>query len=645
MTGMGIIAKSTEDYISFSIKVEVDKYIDKGGNEHIKEMELRFIDSIKFMSSSLDSLINNLARGGHEFWGLESYNDCQCELLIRKGIYPYEYMDSWDRFEEMSLPSIERFYSSLNMSGISDSHYEHACRVWREFGIRNMGEYHDLYLRTDVLLLANVFELFRRVCLENYVLDPSHFYTAPGLAWKACLKKTGVSLKLLMDPDMLLMFERGIRGGITQSVQRWAAANNPYMGSEYDPSKPTKYLQYLDANNLYGWAMSQPLPTGEFRWVEFGNRNPKTIVEELVTKKDYGYLVEVDVRYPKALHDYHNDLPFMCAKMKINGVDKLVPNLYYKRKYVIHVKALARALEHGLVLERIHRAIEFKQSAWMREYIDFNTRLRTAAKNDFEKDFYKLMNNSVFGKTMENIRKHRNIKLVNNEEEYLRNVIKSGTLLGPDLMGCEIGKVRVVMNKPVYLGQAILDLSKTIMYEFHYDYMIPKYGDRLKLCYMDTDSLIYSIKTKDFYSDISPDVESRFDTSGYPNDGSRPLPVGKNKKVIGLMKDELGGTIMIAFVSLRPKMYSYRVGNSEPKKCKGIKKCVVKKTISFHDYKKCLFSGERSHRSQLLFRSRKHEAKTLEVNKLALSREDDKRITINGVASYARGHYRVPIWL
>ena len=280
----------------------------------------------------------------------------------------------------------------------------------------------------------------------------------------------------------------------------------------------------------------------------------------------------------------------------------------------------------------------------MKEYIDFNTRLRTAARNDFEKDFYKLMNNSMFGKTMENIRKHRNIKLVNNEEEYLKNVMKpnfkSGTLLGPDLMGCEMGKVRVVMNKPVYLGQAILDLSKTIMYEFHYDYMKRKYPDNeLKLCYMDTDSLIYSIKTEDFYKDIANDVETRFDTSGYIPD--RPLLVGKNKKVIGLMKDELGGEIMKEFVSLSPKMYPYKVGNSEPKKCKGIKKCIVKKTISFDDYKKCLFSGERSHRSQLLFRTCKHEVKTLEVNKLSLSREDDKRITINGVASYARGHYRV----
>ena len=258
-----------------------------------------------------------------------------------------------------------------------------------------------------------------------------------------------------------------------------------------------------------------------------------------------------------------------------------------------------QALEHGLVLERIHRCIEFKQSAWMKEYIDFNTRLRTAARNDFEKDFYKLMNNSAFGKTMENIRKHRSIKLVNNEEEYLRNVMKpnfkSGTLLGPDQMGCKMGKVRVVMNKPVYLGQGVLDLSKTIMYEFHYDHMKRKYpDDEMKLCYMGTDSLIYSIKTEDFYKDVADDVETRFDTSGYVPD--RPLPVGKNKKVIGLMKDELGSEIMKEFVSLRPKIYSYKVGSSEPKKCKGIKKCVVKKTISFDDYRKCLFSGKRSHR-------------------------------------------------
>ena len=341
-----------------------------------------------------------------------------------------------------------------------------------------------------------------------------------------------------------------------------------------------------------------------------------------------GSVLEVDVKYPRELHDHHNDLPFMCEKIRVSGVEKLVPNLHDKQEYVIQVKALKQALNHGLVLERIHRVIQFKQSAWMKEYIDFNTRLKKVAKNDFEKDFYKLRNNSVFGKTVENIRKHRDIKLVNNKEDYLKQVMKpnfkGGVLMGENLMSCEMGKVKVKMNKPVYLGQAILDLSETIMYEFHYHYMKRKYNESdLKLLYMDTDSFVYDIKTEDFYKDIAEDVETRFDTSGYePN---RPLPIGKNKKVIGLMKDELGGKIMKEFTSLRPKMYSYRVEESEPKKCKGIKMCVVKKTIGFEDYKRCLLEGRIIHRSQMMFRTKKHKVKTLEVNKLALSREDDKK--------------------
>ena len=202
-----------------------------------------------------------------------------------------------------------------------------------------------------------------------------------------------------------------------------------------------------------------------------------------------------------------------------------------------------------------------------------------------------------------------------------------------------MGKIKVVMNKPVYLGQAKLDLSKIVMYELHYDYMKQKYPEGLTLCYMDTDSLIYDIETEDFYKDIAEDVKDRFDTSGYNPD--RPLPVGLNKKVIGLMKDELGGEIMTEFVTLRPKVYAYKTRSAESKKCKGNKKCVVKKTISFEDYKNCLFSRETSYRSQLMFRSSKHKVKTLKVNKLALSRDDDKRITVNGINSLAKGQYKV----
>ena len=413
-----------------------------------------------------------------------------------------------------------------------------------------------------------MFEAFRDTCLKHYKLDPAHFYISPRLAWPACLKHAGIRLELLTDPDILLLFEQGISGGITQVVRKYASANNKYMGDKFNPNEDTTYLQYLDMNNLYGWAMSQPLPTGRFKSVDV---NPNEISES-ATRTDKGYILEVDVSYSRELHNPHNDLPFMCERMEINGVEKLVPNLRDKKNYVIHIQALNQALQHGLRLDRIHQTIEFDHSPWLKTYIDFNTQLITAATNDFEKDFFKLMNNSVFGKTMESVRKHRNIKLVTTEEKYLRTVMKpnfkSGVVFGENLMGCEMGKIKVVMNKPVYLGQAILDISKIVMYEFHYDYMIPKYGDRLKLCYMDTDSLVYLIRTEDFYADISDDVQTRFDTSGYIPDGycvpgtteqsHRPFPVGLNKKVIGLMKDELGGKIMTEFVTLRPKLYSYK---------------------------------------------------------------------------------------
>ena len=205
------------------------------------------------------------------------------------------------------------------MSNISKYDYKHAQKVRRAFSLKNLGEYHDLYLKTDIILLANVFEAFRDTCLEYYRLNLAHFYTSPGLAWQACLKKMGIKLELLTDLDMLLMFEHGIRGGITQAIHRYAKANNKYMGDKFNLEEPSRFLQYLDVNNLYGWAMSQLLPTGGFRWVDVSD------ISKL--SKSEGYVLEVDVKYPKKLHDLHNDLPFMCERMEINGVEKLIPNL------------------------------------------------------------------------------------------------------------------------------------------------------------------------------------------------------------------------------------------------------------------------------------------------------------------------------
>ena len=260
--------------------------------------------------------------------------------------------------------------------------------------MKTIRDYHDLYLKTDVLLLADVFENFRNVCVENYKLDPAWYYTSPGLAWDSCLKKTEVNLELLNDVDMLLMIEKGIRGEVSTLTKRHAEANNPYMKT-YDSNSPNKYITYLDANNLYGWAMSQPLSTHGFEWM---------CEEELKNWRNNASssgccILEVDLEYPKELHDLHNDYPLAPERLKVAGVEKLIPNLYNKKNYVVHHKALKQYESFGLKITKFHRGIKFKESAWSKPY----TELRKNAKNDFEKDFFKLMNNSVFGKTMENI--------------------------------------------------------------------------------------------------------------------------------------------------------------------------------------------------------------------------------------------------
>ena len=271
-----------------------------------------------------------------------------------------------------------------------------------------------------------------------------------------------------------------------------------------------------------------------------------------------------------------------------------------------------------------------------------NTELRKEAKNDFEKDLFKLMNNSVFGKTMENIRSHKDIKLVTTDKK--RNKLVSETnyhtinLISEDLSIIEMKKTKVEMNKPIYLGLSVLEISKTLMYKFWYDYMKLKYDNDVKLCYMDTDRFIMNKKTNDFYEDIANDVENRFDTSNY--EVNRPLPMGKNKKVIGLMKDELGGKIITEFVTLRPKTYSYLTDDGkEDKKAKGTKKCVIKKMIKFNDYKKCLLNDQVILKSQQRFTSKKHDVYTENINKIALSNNDDKRIVSSDkITSYPYGY-------
>ncbi|CAH0555084.1 unnamed protein product [Brassicogethes aeneus] len=554
------------------LPINKEKYISFTWFDHKTKIQFRFIDSFRFMASSLDKLSSYLTEYpilNREFANLSVE---KIKLLERKGVFPYDFIDSEEKLKYANLPSKKYFYNKLNDCDISAKDYSHALKIWNTFNIKDLGEYSDLYLKTDILLLADVFEQFRESCLKTYQLDPAHYYTLPGYTWDCMLKITECKPDTIQCVDMLLFIEQGIRGGVSQCCNRYAEANNKYMGDAFDGSKPSNYLLYLDVNNLYGWAMSQYLPYGGFKWAD-----PNLDVTQIPDDAPEGYFLEVDLEYPQHLHDLHKDLPLCPEHQKPpnSKLSKLMTTLHNKTKYVIHYRNLKQVLKQGLVLTKIHRVLKFGQSPWLKSYIDLNTNLRQNAKNEFEKNLFKLMNNAVFGKTMENIRKHRIVKLVNKWE--------------------------------------------------------------------DTDSLIYEFTCNDVYDEVIHKDIHRFDTSDYPQDNKWNIPL-VNKKIPGLMKDELNGEIITHFVGLRSKMYTYKTINSKCiKKSKGVKYNVVK-SLTFNDYLECLRKKTNKNVIQRIIKSNAHNVYSIEQSKIGLSAYDDKRhLLLNSDDTLPHGHFSIAL--
>jgi len=514
-----------------------------------------FKDSLQFLNCSLERLANNLLKAGRQNFKqllAEYSNPEEADLLFRKGVYPYDYMDSWDRFDEVQLPPKEAFFSTLRDENISDAEYKHAQNVWNKFKCRNIGEYHDLYLKTDVLLLADVWEGFSVTCMENYKLDPAHYVSAPHLSWDAMLKCTGVELELLNDPEMFRVFDGGIRGGICVTPKRYARANNPKC-PKFDPTKPITWLPYIDCVNLYGAAMKYPMPTGGFRWLT--RKEIDSIDWQAQTiDQPIGYTVVCDLEYPKELHDSHNDYPLAVERLQVNyncisekqveinrtyrmarnsHCSKLMPNLMDKRQYTCDYYCLKRFLDYGLKLKKVHRVIAFNQSRWLQSYIDKNQYLRKISKQEHEKELFKLLNNSIYGKTCENMKKRSDIRLLTSKASFKKESqkphCKAVRIFGDDLAAVMLEKLVSKIDKPTPVGFKVLEMSKLVMFEFYYDFLKPLYGEKVKLLMTDTDSLFLEVETPDFYQDMF-DHKERFDLSFYPE--GHPYRWMDNEKVV-----------------------------------------------------------------------------------------------------------------
>ncbi|XP_060854935.1 uncharacterized protein LOC132932569 [Metopolophium dirhodum] len=451
------------------------------------------------MASKLSTLAKNLVTPDFSKFREtgKHFATSDMNLVTCKGVYPYEYTDEWSKLDENALPDkaefYTEFYSILTESAIKDEEYEHAMKVWKHFGCKAIGEYSDLYLKINVLLLADIFENVRDVCMKTYNLDPAYYYTTPGFKFDGMLKFTAIKLELLSDYEMLLMFEDGIRGGLTQTC----GMQNQTMKKHQITTRQIQnhgLHQSLRLGNVSVYALRR----FQDKWVKPSLDGLYDLTED----SPIGRVYEVHFVYPKKLHDKHNDLQILPQNSipPSSKVRKLMATFELKKNYVVHYRNLQQAINNGLVVEKVHRVIQFKQSPWLAQYIELNTNMREKAENEFERDFFKLMNNAVF-------------------------------------------------------GFSVLDISKTLMYNCHYNVMKRHYGDDIKLMYTDTDSLVYHIITDDFYQDLANNANllDKMDTSDLPKDHSCYIPY--RKKIPGLFSDETKGDIMTEFCALRAVIF------------------------------------------------------------------------------------------
>lgn len=646
-----VIAQTKEKYISYTKNVPMGVYVNACGQTKTKMLKMRFIDSYRFLAASLQELGDNL-KSEQMVETLRQFPDPgKFNLMRQKGIFPYNFVDSLAKLDYDSLPAKEDFYNQLIEEHISDEDYARASAVWDMFECKTLGDYSDIYLKSDVFLLADVFQNFRQQSIETYNLDPAHYYGSPGLAWDAALYITNVELDLLTDIEMIYFLKRGIRGGISQCSKRVAVANNKFL-PEHRPDKEQSMIIYTDITNMYGHIMCQSLPTSDFKWST--SEMSETDILKIAEDSEFGYIFDVDIEYPEHLHDDHSDLPFLVENVippnAKSDNTKLIPNLFNKENYVVHYRTLQQALQHGLVLKKINRTLCFKQSKWLKKYVDLNTSLRNKATNKFGKNFYKTMVNATFGKSLENINNRRNIKLLSHWERRGHRIGAAALIARPNFKSCSIfnehlvaihsGVLKIRYDKPTFTGFSILDISKTILYRFYYDIFKKEYGNKVSLLYCDTDSLIIDVNTDDFFTFMQDNIE-HFDTSNYKPGNQFGMPV--TTPTLGNMKNEFPDDPIISFYGTGAKAYCVKTVQMELKRAKGVKKSVVEKNLCSADYENIALHGGLIFRKMNTFRSVMHDIYTETKNKVAISYHDDKRFLVPNSCgeTLPHGHYAI----
>ena len=607
-----------------------------------------FIDSLSLLDAGLAELVSDVVKSGHTFPILKSsgiYNtEAQRKLLLfGKGIYPYEYVDSFERLSERKLPPREAFYSSLSERSVSVGDYNQACDTFAVFDCFDLKDYTALYCRLDTILLAEVLFEFIGETFTDFGLDVTNYISLPQISFDAMLKMTNVQLDYIPDTDMILAFENGIRGGVSYVNKR-----------HVDVEKEGGVLVYLDFNNLYGFAQMQKVPARKYRWLS-ADEIEQLDVETLDDDARLGYALEVDLHYPLEVRELHQQFPLApehleifhddlseyskeCLKVTTGKANlryhtsKLCGTFYDKKKYLIHYRNLKYYMQKGLVVTRIHRVIEFEQEAFVKPYIEFTAKKRAEATSPFKRRTAKLYANANFGKFLQNVRKHMEVKIASKEstvKKYLGSPrFKSFRVLNSSLVAIFLEKRVVTLDKKYSVGFTILELSKLAMYECFYDIIIPRFSsENVEIVMSDTDSFILHIR-KHSRDAVRQKMRDIMDFSNLHPE--HPLYSVSRSKVPGYLKDETPNSRILECVAPKSKCYALRIKDDSTgtvitdKKCKGVSRVRVKR-LDINSYRKCITTMTVVKASMARMHVRDHRIQTILQQKVCMSSFDDKR--------------------